>query len=180
MAVPLWTADTTIEGFRTRQLSTSKLSPTQIHFKKANTTENMQDPNSMFYSGETAIKFHTIGAGFCGTVWAASETGSAYKREDGGPFRCLENDYNMHRRAIQSIRIFNGLNRSSNAITPQISNSRLRTLHHSHGLGLVGFESTSFSTGIHSMQYPTISTNSILSSTDKKTAYRKVLSASDG
>jgi hypothetical protein len=26
MAVLLWTADTTIEGFRTRQLSTSKLS----------------------------------------------------------------------------------------------------------------------------------------------------------
>lgn len=43
----------------------------------------------------------TIGQGFCGTVWA-SETGPAFKREDGGPDRSLINDFEMHRRVIQS------------------------------------------------------------------------------
>ncbi|EKV10735.1 hypothetical protein PDIG_24170 [Penicillium digitatum PHI26] len=44
---------------------------------------------------------HTIGHGFCGTVWA-SEAGSAFKREDGGPDRSLRNDFEMHHRTIQS------------------------------------------------------------------------------
>ncbi|KGO77595.1 Protein of unknown function DUF3669, zinc finger protein [Penicillium italicum] len=44
---------------------------------------------------------HTIGQGFCGTVWA-SETGPVFKREDGGPDRSLINDFEMHRRVIQS------------------------------------------------------------------------------
>ncbi|KAJ5278696.1 Protein of unknown function DUF3669 zinc finger protein [Penicillium angulare] len=47
---------------------------------------------------------HTIGKGFCGTVWAASETGLAYKREDGGPDRSLKNDFEMHRRILRSFR----------------------------------------------------------------------------
>ncbi|KAL3476046.1 zinc finger protein-domain-containing protein [Aspergillus californicus] len=42
------------------------------------------------------LKFRRIGAGFCGTVWAAEDNGSAYKREDGGPDRSSQNDYNMH------------------------------------------------------------------------------------
>ncbi|KGO43443.1 Protein of unknown function DUF3669, zinc finger protein [Penicillium expansum] len=45
---------------------------------------------------------HTIGQGFCGTVWAA-ETGPAFKREDGGPDRSLINDFEMHHRVIQSL-----------------------------------------------------------------------------
>ncbi|KAJ5923673.1 hypothetical protein N7454_008918 [Penicillium verhagenii] len=48
---------------------------------------------------------HTIGKGFCGTVWAASEeTDLAYKREDGGPDRSLKNDFEMHRRILRSFR----------------------------------------------------------------------------
>ncbi|KAL2817517.1 hypothetical protein BDW59DRAFT_165924 [Aspergillus cavernicola] len=43
------------------------------------------------------LKLRRIGAGFCGTVWAAEDRGSAFKREDGGPHRSLTNDYNMHR-----------------------------------------------------------------------------------
>lgn len=43
-------------------------------------------------------KLYRIGAGFCGTVWAAADHGSAFKREDGGPDRSIINDYNMHRR----------------------------------------------------------------------------------
>lgn len=46
---------------------------------------------------------HTIGKGFCGTVWAASERGYAFKREDGGPDRSLRNDFEMHNRIIQSL-----------------------------------------------------------------------------
>ncbi|KAL2828603.1 zinc finger protein-domain-containing protein [Aspergillus pseudoustus] len=37
-----------------------------------------------------------IGAGFCGTVWATSERGSAFKREDGGPHRSLLHDFRTH------------------------------------------------------------------------------------
>lgn len=44
-----------------------------------------------------------IGQGFCGTVWA-SGSGPAFKREDGGPFRSLRNDFEMHRRCVQSVR----------------------------------------------------------------------------
>ncbi|CAG8292220.1 unnamed protein product [Penicillium olsonii] len=43
----------------------------------------------------------TIGRGACGTVWA-SETGPAYKREDGNPARSLTNDFTMHQRVLQS------------------------------------------------------------------------------
>lgn len=63
---------------------------------------------------------HMIGAGFCGTVWAASKNGSAYKREDGGPFRSLENDFNMHRRFIQSIQEFGRFHQARYAVTPQV------------------------------------------------------------
>ncbi|USP76518.1 calcineurin-like phosphoesterase [Curvularia clavata] len=43
-----------------------------------------------------ATKFRCIGRGFCGSVWALETSGSAIKREDGGPGRSLTNDYNMH------------------------------------------------------------------------------------
>lgn len=54
--------------------------------------------------GADTSTLHTIGQGFCGTVWAASETGPAFKREDGGPDRSLINDFEMHHRVIQSFR----------------------------------------------------------------------------
>lgn len=45
---------------------------------------------------DTNAQLRRIGAGFCGTVWAAGDHGSAFKREDGGPDRSLLNDYTMH------------------------------------------------------------------------------------
>ena len=50
--------------------------------------------------------FRRIGQGFCGTVWAApTESGDTFaiKREDGGPGRSLENDYNMHLQVLKSL-----------------------------------------------------------------------------
>lgn len=47
-------------------------------------------------------KLHTIGQGACGTVWASETGGPAYKREDGNPARSLRNDFQMHRRVLQS------------------------------------------------------------------------------
>lgn len=44
-----------------------------------------------------------IGKGACGTVWASSQKGSVFKREDGGPGRSLRNDYAMHNRILQSV-----------------------------------------------------------------------------
>ncbi|RDW81268.1 zinc finger protein [Aspergillus mulundensis] len=41
-----------------------------------------------------------IGAGFCGTVWAAEERGSAFKREDGGPHRSLLHDFQTHQHIL--------------------------------------------------------------------------------
>ncbi|OOQ83560.1 hypothetical protein PEBR_35498 [Penicillium brasilianum] len=80
----------------------------------------MQDKGSKERSEEPISKLHTIGAGFCGTVWASSERGSAYKREDGGEFRSLQNDYNMHQRVLQSLRKFEGLDQVSHAMSPEI------------------------------------------------------------
>ncbi|KAI9373469.1 zinc finger protein-domain-containing protein [Aspergillus egyptiacus] len=51
---------------------------------------------------ENNTKLRRIGAGFCGTVWASTEQGSAFKREDGGHSRSLINDYNMHGRIFSS------------------------------------------------------------------------------
>lgn len=65
-------------------------------------------------TNEQKVKFRCIGIGFCGTVWAFSERGSAYKREDEGPERSLNNDFRMHRRALESFRDF------SDILTPQI------------------------------------------------------------
>ncbi|KAI2791645.1 hypothetical protein POX_c04511 [Penicillium oxalicum] len=48
-----------------------------------------------------SCELRKIGQGFCGTVWAAS-TGPAFKREDGGPGRSLKNDWDMHRKVLQS------------------------------------------------------------------------------
>ena len=47
--------------------------------------------------------FRRIGQGFCGTVWAAPGETSAIKREDGGPGRSLQNDYNIHIQVLKSL-----------------------------------------------------------------------------
>lgn len=50
--------------------------------------------------------FRRIGQGFCGTVWAAptaSGDTSAIKREDGGPGRSLQNDYDIHSQILVSL-----------------------------------------------------------------------------
>ena len=52
-------------------------------------TKSHKDAKSM-------LPFHKIGQGFCGTVWASSTTGPAFKREDGDPGRSLENEYQMY------------------------------------------------------------------------------------
>ncbi|KAL4881648.1 zinc finger protein-domain-containing protein [Aspergillus karnatakaensis] len=53
---------------------------------------------------DTQIKLRRIGAGFCGTVWAAADHDSAFKREDGGPERSLSNDFEMHQRIERSLK----------------------------------------------------------------------------
>lgn len=61
-------------------------------------------------------RYRRIGAGACGTVWAPSERGPAYKREDGGLARSLRNDYEKHQR------ILHGLNNPpSSEIQPRIT-----------------------------------------------------------
>ncbi|KAJ5473113.1 hypothetical protein N7475_002679 [Penicillium sp. IBT 31633x] len=52
--------------------------------------------------GVNASRLHTIGQGACGTVWAVSERGPVFNREDGGPGRLLRNEIEMHHRIIQS------------------------------------------------------------------------------
>lgn len=50
--------------------------------------------------------FRRIGQGFCGTVWAAppgSGDTFAIKREDGGPGRSLQNDFDMHVHILRSL-----------------------------------------------------------------------------
>jgi hypothetical protein len=48
-------------------------------------------------------QYRRIGAGACGTVWASSELGPAYKREDGGLARSLRNDYEKHQRILHAL-----------------------------------------------------------------------------
>ena len=62
----------------------------------------------------TSNAFSRIGLGFCGSVWALSASTTtlgdfletddyfALKREDGGPGRSLQNDYEMHLRVLES------------------------------------------------------------------------------
>lgn len=48
--------------------------------------------------------FRRIGQGFCGTVWAAQTGLVAFKREDGGPGRSIENDFQQHQRSLEALR----------------------------------------------------------------------------
>ncbi|KAF3479531.1 uncharacterized protein GIQ15_06507 [Arthroderma uncinatum] len=59
--------------------------------------------------------FRRIGAGFCGTVWAlelnhppAQEY--AFKREDGGPGRSLEKEYEMHKLVLHAMELYEQAN----------------------------------------------------------------------
>lgn len=62
-----------------------------------------------------------IGQGFCGTVWAASDKGPAFKREDGGPDRSLKNDFEMHHRVLEAFHKFsNSIKNKSPQIHLQI------------------------------------------------------------
>ncbi|KAJ9202460.1 hypothetical protein DTO164E3_1049 [Paecilomyces variotii] len=61
-------------------------------------------------------KFRRIGAGFCGTVWAEPDDSSAFKREDGGPGRSLTNDFEMHKRVIQSLEQLHALKKNNATI----------------------------------------------------------------
>lgn len=69
-------------------------------------SSNHSFPNNTNMTDTRAIEPFTlrkIGQDFCGTVWAAStETGPAYKREDGGPGRSLRIDFEMHQLVLQS------------------------------------------------------------------------------
>src|SRR6266480_2827473 len=65
----------------------------------------------------TSNAFRRIGAGFCGSVWALPNSTSslgnfpetddyfALKREDGGPDRSLQNDYEMHLQVLESWKV---------------------------------------------------------------------------
>ncbi|KAL3464547.1 zinc finger protein-domain-containing protein [Aspergillus heterothallicus] len=46
------------------------------------------------------LPLQRIGGGACGTVWAASETGVAYKREDGSSHRSLFHDFETHQHIL--------------------------------------------------------------------------------
>jgi hypothetical protein len=50
---------------------------------------------------ETSAKYRCIGKGFCGTV-CALDGGYALKREDGGPGRSLQNDFDMHLKLLEA------------------------------------------------------------------------------
>ena len=69
-------------------------SPTsqQVHFHNMQTLTQKECP----------CKFRHIGAGACGSVWAAERHDIAMKREDGNPGRSLLNDYNMHRLVLDT------------------------------------------------------------------------------
>lgn len=65
-------------------------------------------------------RFVRIGAGFCGSVWAAAsdeddQSGMAFKREDGGPGRSLRNDFDMQHRVIAAMQEFEGMGNFSDA-----------------------------------------------------------------
>lgn len=55
------------------------------------------------YTNIDMTKFRRIGAGFCGSVWALPEDSSAFKREDGGPASSLSNDFEVHKRVLESL-----------------------------------------------------------------------------
>jgi hypothetical protein len=74
-----------------------------------------------------------IGKGFCGTVWAASEKGYAFKRENGGPDRSLKNDFRMHHQVLQAFQKFTMSSHTTNETTlnesPQIRLQKVPTCY---------------------------------------------------
>ena len=65
-------------------------------------THHKSDLPKMTQNSRSAT-YRRIGQGFCGTVWAASSGSFAVKREDGGPGRSLQNDYEMHMHVIRTL-----------------------------------------------------------------------------
>ncbi|KAK2011661.1 hypothetical protein LZ32DRAFT_629411 [Colletotrichum eremochloae] len=66
---------------------------------------------------DSTDQLQKIGAGHCGSVWAASSPRSSLviKREDGGEGRSITHEYNMHRhviRCLQSPRVATGIIRT--------------------------------------------------------------------
>ncbi|KAJ5642397.1 hypothetical protein N7490_006397 [Penicillium lividum] len=53
-------------------------------------------------AGRDSNPLRKIGQGQCSSVWASSTRGPAFKREDGGPGRSLESDFEMHQRILRS------------------------------------------------------------------------------
>ncbi|KAK2029627.1 hypothetical protein LX32DRAFT_693079 [Colletotrichum zoysiae] len=63
-------------------------------------------PNThQFTTTESTDQLQKIGAGHCGSVWAATSTSSSLviKREDGGEGRSITHEYDMHRHVIQRL-----------------------------------------------------------------------------
>jgi hypothetical protein len=61
------------------------------------------------------VPFRRIGAGFCGSVWATPDDVHAFKREDGGPGRSLSNDFQMHKRILESLDQLVGVKKTASA-----------------------------------------------------------------
>jgi len=86
-------------------IGTSSFSCSSLHITSTPEEDSFRNTMPCTFVKDTKeadTTLHTIGKGFCGTVWAASEGGCALKREDGGPDRSLRNDFEMHNRIIQS------------------------------------------------------------------------------
>ncbi|KNG90658.1 hypothetical protein ANOM_001335 [Aspergillus nomiae NRRL 13137] len=66
--------------------------------------------------------YRRIGSGFCGTVWARRLEGPAIKREDGGPYRSLANDFAMHNRTLEAFQKLSSIKSSiqDQPIRPQV------------------------------------------------------------
>jgi hypothetical protein len=87
--------------------------PLQFFYISICTISNIRSSKSYTSSKLLQMtKLHTICRGACGTVWA-SETGPAYKREDGNPARSLQNDFEMHNQVLQSRIILMSLRKST-------------------------------------------------------------------
>lgn len=75
----------------------------KIYFKERKTTESVQPAQC---SGCRTSETRHIGEGACGSVWAAligSKNTCAIKREDGGKWRSIYNDFVMHRKLLQTL-----------------------------------------------------------------------------
>ena len=92
-----------------------------------------------------------VGAGACGTVWAASEQGIAFKREDRGPAQSLRNDFDRRQQIPQSLqRLENFLSKHLRDLW--IQSLSLLWLYNEGGSRMVADESTEFSCRLQATQ----------------------------